>query len=186
MGIEIAPEHLLRMLDMPDEDLGLEVLNIWLMASSEESDETPEAILESVLTGQSSLRFSDPANLGLMHTVIEAAAGRLDQAGKLFRDWVRQDLVYKATTDEAQTGRRRNRRNAGKQRPDALTHLLLPMVKENPKLSYRDAIHQLEAEHDVDHEAGKIYLDDRDSGYKLRTIPARLTRLRKKVQKNSN
>ena len=135
-------------LDLSDTELGEVLIDLWVAAQANADgiaieEITPEygnRILEitALLDGSEVVK-----NAALEKALRFAAKGQFGVAGKIFREHMQSGSIFFAAIDEAKTGRRKNQRNAQKDRTNQLNKLILKIIEKKPKLKTPDILSEL-------------------------------------------
>ena len=166
--------------DCTDYEVGAYILGIWITYHAELKDVEPEVIGEEFISTTRNLDTNSTHLIPLEKSLRLAAQGEFERAGKIFRDWFYEGATKKALIEEVKTGKRRQKSNASKERPDPVSTFILSKLEVSPTLDNK-AITKLVIER-FDVEDDMIYTEHRNKGYSLKQLPSRISRIRKKLK----
>ena len=186
----IPPEYL----DLPDEDLGLQIWAWWVTAQLGKSgisqgNLTPE-IAENIRVLTLQFDTDTEAVAGLEKALKVIAQGDTARGGKIARQYVQNMANHIAALDEAKTGRRKQRVRARKARPNRLQIEVLKILTSNPEIDEQGvlkALRSLEGDGVIDTiDADEICFADGSRPVKLSNLRGTISRARKKIQSPKN
>lgn len=179
-----SPEKIVK---LDDKELGLYVYGIFVAHQAAIRDVSFQQAVEALSRDPSLFDSDTPGVVEFAKVLRLTASGEPERAGKLFRGHFEQGAIVMAALDEAITGRRKNRKNAAKPRSDLLSSHIREVLINDKSLSAKQVIDALDAKGvDVDYDAEQIYFPDSDKGHPFSGIRSRVSREKKKLQKNKS
>lgn len=125
-----------KALELSDHDLGRFLLAWNIGEQAEERgipvNQIPQEIAGAIVHQTLAMKASTARQAALMEVLRKAADGDFEGAGRFIREHLTDRIVQAAALDEAVTGKRRQRENAKKPRPDALQLLIESILSEHP------------------------------------------------------
>ena len=79
----------------------------------------------------------------ILRRIAGCAPGHENKTAEMIRMHIRDGALHIAALDEAATGRRRQRANSRKDRPDGLQSIILKILKKRPAVTQTELIEQL-------------------------------------------
>ncbi len=139
-------------LNLDDYKLGSLVLGQFIAANAEESGfnvlNIPEAygtkIVECIQKLPDDYDYGSTENAALFLALRLAANGKFELAGNRFRSFFDHNARMLAAIDEANTGRRKQKKKAQKDRPGALGIFIQEIVRKSPKISEKELLRKIE------------------------------------------
>ena len=168
---------------MNDKDLGLYVFGVYVANVAAETNSTFESVSQKFIDDPNCLETESIDSVAFANTLRFTAQGKPERAGKLFRQNLEQGALFLAALDEANSGRRRQKKNQKDQRLNRVSRLMLPIVSANPSISINDLLQELTDCDEIDEVSeGTIWFVDGGS-FNVNLLPSRLSRMKKKIRK---
>ena len=131
------PPFPVEWLDLPDDKLGIHLFNWWIGFQAERKGILPGAVTQEIAEKIRAATLgmdTDDARYTALEKALRRVATDVAGGGRLFRAHMRQGALHLAARDEAVSGKRRQRHNAKRPRPDALQVLILHVMEADPNI----------------------------------------------------
>lgn len=140
--------------DLTDHELGISLYAWWIGAHAAQRGVSPDRVTkrmaDEVRAAILGMDVDDVRYVGLEKALKRIASGDTAGGGSIFRAWMLEGGMHLAALDEAITGWRKQRKIAGKPRPNALQRLIEEIVLKYPEIKVSELLEKLRAESDGD------------------------------------